>query len=294
MPLSSLQLDHAGGVLLGQVIAEALTHVDELPHSPVAPAIAAALDGTEVGEWSVGCRCAVSLARACVEADELPTADELLAALDREECRGEWAHLALLRTSPLGLARLGDREATADLVRAVAAGAGDEWAQDACVLWCEAIRRAVLDHVLALSPGLDLLPPERQDTWRATIGAAERGRATAAGDTAPTTAQEVVAAAWAAIQGATGLEPFAQHLGTALESGDTETVPALAGALLGARYGVSRLPHGVARKVHGWPGTSAMELVDLAQRLANNGQDVINGAVADPDEIEDEVPAVQA
>lgn len=49
---------------------------------------------------------------------------------------------------------------------------------------------------------------------------------------------------------------------------DTDTVAAIAGALLGARYGASAVPAGWRAQVHGWPGLRADDLVDLARRAA--------------------------
>ena len=50
----------------------------------------------------------------------------------------------------------------------------------------------------------------------------------------------------------------AQHLRLALEAAvrggnDTDTVAAIAGSLLGARWGASAIPLAWQRKVHGWP-----------------------------------------
>ncbi len=45
---------------------------------------------------------------------------------------------------------------------------------------------------------------------------------------------------------------------------DTDTVAAIAGALLGARWGASAVPEKWRRAVHGWPGRAAGDLVSLA------------------------------
>ena len=47
---------------------------------------------------------------------------------------------------------------------------------------------------------------------------------------------------------------------------------AIAGGLLGARYGASALPFAWTREVHGWPGLRARGLVHLAARTAAGGR----------------------
>ncbi|MFH8394304.1 ADP-ribosylglycohydrolase family protein [Streptomyces sp. NPDC018036] len=62
----------------------------------------------------------------------------------------------------------------------------------------------------------------------------------------------------------------AQHFSLALEAAvragtDTDTVAAIAGALLGARWGCSGIPLEWQQAVHGWPGhTTGADLVRLA------------------------------
>ena len=50
--------------------------------------------------------------------------------------------------------------------------------------------------------------------------------------------------------------------------GDTDTVAAIAGALLGARFGGSAVPARYRRVLHGWPGFRARDLVRLADLSA--------------------------
>lgn len=52
---------------------------------------------------------------------------------------------------------------------------------------------------------------------------------------------------------------------------DTDTVAAIAGALLGAAHGASALPAEWTEAVHGWPGLRADDLRDLARRVADRG-----------------------
>lgn len=62
------------------------------------------------------------------------------------------------------------------------------------------------------------------------------------------------------------------HLRLALDAavrggGDTDTVAAIAGGLLGATYGASAVPAEWRRLLHGWPGMATRDLVTLAARI---------------------------
>jgi ADP-ribosylglycohydrolase len=83
-------------------------------------------------------------------------------------------------------------------------------------------------------------------------------------------------AAWSSIHATRHLDGAA-HLEAALQTAvaigdDTDTVAAIAGALLGARYGASAIPARWADAVHGWPGLRADDLRRLALDTAVNGQ----------------------
>ncbi|MEJ7743018.1 MAG: ADP-ribosylglycohydrolase family protein [Nocardioidaceae bacterium] len=52
---------------------------------------------------------------------------------------------------------------------------------------------------------------------------------------------------------------------------DTDTVAAIAGGLLGARWGASAVPARWSRQVHGWPGLRARDLTSMAARTINGG-----------------------
>ena len=58
---------------------------------------------------------------------------------------------------------------------------------------------------------------------------------------------------------------------------DTDTVAAIAGALLGARYGASAIPTRWRRIVHGWPGLRARDLQALGITTARQGKPVGRG-----------------
>jgi hypothetical protein len=66
------------------------------------------------------------------------------------------------------------------------------------------------------------------------------------------------------------------HLRLALDAavrggGDTDTVAAIAGGLLGAVYGASAVPAEWRRVLHGWPDMRTRDLVDLASTITRKG-----------------------
>jgi ADP-ribosylglycohydrolase len=177
---------------------------------------------------------------------------------------------SLMRTAPVALAYLCDVRGLVRAARTVGALTHhDPEAGDACVLWCAAIRHAVLTGGLDARAGLDLLPAERRETWAARLVEAE-GR-----DPASYASNgwvvEALQAAWSAISRtrvpASPASP--DHLRRALEAavrggGDTDTVAAIAGALLGARYGAAAIPAEWLDVVHGWP--RRLRVTELGRR----------------------------
>lgn len=173
---------------------------------------------------------------------------------------------ALMRTGIVGLVALGDRDATAEAARAVAELThADPLAGDSCVLWSEAVRVAVAEHVLDARAGLDLLPGDRREVWAGWIDAAERPDAAASltGNGFTVTALQ---AAWHAIATTSDL-PGA--LNAAIRIGtDTDTVAAIAGTLLGAYHGAAAIPAQWREAVHGWPGLRGADLERLGTATA--------------------------
>ena len=51
---------------------------------------------------------------------------------------------------------------------------------------------------------------------------------------------------------------------------DTDTVAAIAGGLLGARWGASAVPSEWAAVLHGWPGTTGEQLADRGAALVRS------------------------
>lgn len=195
----------------------------------------------------------------------------------------------LMRTGIVGLARFEDANETADAARRIAQLThADLLAGDACVIWSIAVRRAVLDGTFdGVREGLDHIPTARRDQWAAWLDEAEAGPATKFNPNGFTV--HALQAAWSAIVTtpvpadgqADGSFPclHLQHsLKAAVRVGnDTDTVAAIAGALLGARWGASAVPAEWRRRVHGWPGMRANDLVRLGVLTARAGRDDSDG-----------------
>jgi len=195
---------------------------------------------------------------------------------------------ALMRTSVVALASLDDRDRTARAARMIAGLTHhDDLAADSCVLWSEAVRVAVLDGGFDFDAGLDLLPTQRRSQWSDLIDEAlTEPPSTFTPNGFTVTALQAAVAAIAQ----TPVPEEAPELGTfrclhlqdslhaAIRVGnDTDTVAAIAGGLLGARWGASAVPWHWRRNVHGWPGRRARDLVALATRAVNGGQDDAQG-----------------
>jgi ADP-ribosylglycohydrolase len=197
---------------------------------------------------------------------------------------------ALMRTGPVALAHVGDRDAVAGLAASVAALSHPHPdSVDACVLWSLAIERAIMaataagefDWHAALLDGLAYVDADRRDLWHSRIDEAHGSDPSRyAGNNG-----WVVAALQAALATITstpvpaGREPC-RHLTDALRlasrsGGDTDTVAAIAGSLLGARWGGTAVPLSWRRVLHGRrtydkPALRAGDLYTMA-RLAVNG-----------------------
>ena len=185
---------------------------------------------------------------------------------------------SLMRTAPVALAHLDDEPGLVQAAESLSTLTHfDPEAAEACVLWCLAIRHAVLTGELDVRVGLPALPSARADAWRARIEDAERR--TPADFERNGWVVEALQAAWCAI--ATTPVPAddsaagtfrADHLRLALQAAvrggrDADTVAAIAGGLLGAAYGASAVPWSWRRLLHGWPGIGAHDLLELAGRI---------------------------
>ncbi|GAB3862624.1 ADP-ribosylglycohydrolase family protein [Nocardioides maradonensis] len=186
---------------------------------------------------------------------------------------------SLMRTAPVALPYLHDPAAVAEAARRISALTHyDQQAQEACVLWSLAIRHAVLHAEFDLRSGLEVLPPASREFWVEKIDEAET--ADPKSFTPNVWAVAALQAAWAAIhQAPVPAEDPRRHLEDALAcvigiGHDTDTTAAIAGALIGARWGASAFPARWRRVTHGYPGLTAEQLVGLAHLAANGGPGV--------------------
>ncbi|MGI9016158.1 MAG: ADP-ribosylglycohydrolase family protein [Euzebya sp.] len=214
------------------------------------------------------------------DAGDLPRA---AAAYFARHPRGGAGNGSLMRTAAVALAHLGDDQAIARLAMDISALThGDPLAGEACVVWCIAIDRAVREGRLdGLREGLDMLSGSRRSAWAKWITQAEEQPPAAFHDN---NGFVVVAlqAAWSAIHHTpVPLDRPVHHLQEALTTavrigGDTDTVAAIAGQLLGARWGAWSIPSHWRRALHGWPDVAgtpmdAEGLVRLAVLTATRG-----------------------
>ena len=214
-----------------------------------------------------------------------PTSDAAMASAREHFARtGRTGNGSLMRTAPVALAYLHDPDARRQAARDVSLLThGDDEAGEACALWCDAIAHAVLHGNLdGLRLAVAALPAERARVWSERLDHAE----SVAPHEIPHNGWVVAAlqAAWSAISRTPVPSPNpaggsfpAQHLALALDAAvragdDTDTVAAIAGGLLGARWGASAVPLQWQRILHGWPGLRSRDLIRLGLLSARAGK----------------------
>jgi ADP-ribosyl-[dinitrogen reductase] hydrolase len=207
-----------------------------------------------------------------------PTAAEMAAAARavHERSGRSAGNGSLMRTGPVALAYLDDPVGLVEAAMAVSALTHyEDVAQEACALWCLMIRHTVLagdyprfDAIAEWMPNVE--------KWREILAEAESnppGRFTQ-----NSWSVGALQAAWSTLANAplAGGEYDCGQLVEALHAairigGDTDTVAAIAGALLGAKWGMSAIPAEWRRLLHGWPGLRGRQLEELAFLCARKG-----------------------
>jgi ADP-ribosylglycohydrolase/predicted protein tyrosine phosphatase len=263
------------------VIARAVADGGDLRATAVADAVAAgwwdwARKATDVGMQTS------SVLHAAVRAGgpgAEPTAEALqVAAAEHHRVHGQsGGNGSLMRTAPVALAYLHDEDGLVEAASAVSALTHfDHEAGEACVLWCLAIRHAVLTGDLDMRVGLSRLPADRAAVWAQRLHVAETSEPRDFDRNGWVV--QALQAAWCAITTTRGRgDREADHLRLALEAAvrggrDTDTVAAIAGGLLGGVYGASAVPGTWRRRVHGWPGLRGRDLVRLGVLIARGGR----------------------
>jgi len=217
-------------------------------------------------EWAEHATDVGNQTRAVFSALDVPTAAAAGAAAQvLHERTGHTAgNGSLMRTAPVALAYLDDEDAVVEAAAAISRLTHhDPEAGEACVLWCLAMRHAVLTGALDVRAGLTRLPRDRAAAWAERLEVAERSRP--ADFARNGWVVEALQGAWSAISGTSSLP---DGLAAAVRGGrDTDTVAAIAGGLLGAVHGAAAVPDEWRAVLHGWPGLRARDLVDLADAL---------------------------
>ncbi|MFI5622192.1 ADP-ribosylglycohydrolase family protein [Nocardioides sp. NPDC051685] len=214
-------------------------------------------------------------ARVLNTAGPSPTAAQLRHVSEKlhEMTRHTGGNGSLMRTAPVPLRYLGDRPAVAEAAAAVSALTHwDEHAQSGCALWSLAIEHAVMHGELDVRSGLSLLSPAEATFWTEKLDEAEtEPPATFNPNGWVVTALQ---AAWSSIAQtpATGPEHYVEALNTVIRIGnDTDTTAAIAGGLLGARWGASAIPAEWRKLSHGYPGIPGDFLITLTHDAIRAG-----------------------
>ena len=171
---------------------------------------------------------------------------------------------ALMRTGPVALSALGDRKAVATNASAIAALThAHPDSTTACVLWSLAIESAIMiseidepfDWERAVKDGLSFLDVELASRWEKLIDEAAQGPSILFNPNGYVVSA-FQAALSAIIETPVPVGNPSDHFMNALEAAirigdDCDTVAAIAGGLLGARWGVNAIPKEWKEIIHG-------------------------------------------
>ena len=184
---------------------------------------------------------------------------------------------ALMRTGPVALSALGDREAVAENATAIAALThAHPDSTTACVLWSLAIEEAIMtsetdavfDWERAIKGGLSYLDVSLVNRWQELIEEAVQGPS-ALFNPNGYVVSAFQAALSAIIETPIPVENPSSHFTNALETAvrigdDCDTVAAIAGSLLGARWGLHAIPEEWTQLIHG-TRTVGSQIVGIAE-----------------------------
>ncbi|MEV6098815.1 ADP-ribosylglycohydrolase family protein [Nocardia sp. NPDC051981] len=300
MELTPEQADRAAGVLLGTAAGDALGAYYEFtvpgPDAEIRMRGGGAFEW-EPGEWTDDTAMAVAVARAAARVGDLCSPEgldavaaefvawwdsgpkdignqtrEVLQWRDRtgramqmraHDLTGLTAgNGSLMRTAPVALAYLDDAEKCGKAAKLVSSLTHyDMQAMQACKLWTLAIRHAIL---FGTYDGLrEALSQVDTGFWEPLLDKAETGSPV----DFPKNGWVVHAlqTAWWAITHAETL-PAALELAVRA-GGDTDTTAAIAGGLLGARWGASAVPTEWLELLHGYPGYRITDLNALTRQV---------------------------
>lgn len=301
MQLTDIQNDRARGVLLGTAVGDALGAGYEFGYPSPETEIDMIGGGTfdwAPGEWTDDTSMAVCVARALNiggDIDEIAEnfrawfaqnppdvgnqtravlsqitrtgADMTAAAASLPGRTG--GNGSLMRTAPVALAYLDDAAGcTAAAARISALTHSDPRAGEACQLWSHAIRYAVLHGTYdGVTEFLDVAAQEVRDYWQPLIEQAEVGEPADFSNNG-WVVHALQTAWWAIHRSAEADRPLPAALELCVRAGgDTDTTAAIAGGLLGARWGASAVPREWRELVHGYPGLRADDLDRITSNI---------------------------
>jgi ADP-ribosylglycohydrolase len=178
---------------------------------------------------------------------------------------------SLMRTGPVALAHLGERDELVSAARAMSSLTHpSELCGDACVLWTLAIDDTIrTGDLVGPRVGLEALRDERRSQWSSLLDEAEKfptGSFTPNGYVVT-----ALQAAWSAIiTTRDDAAPFEAALRLAVSIGDdTDTVAAIAGSIAGAWCGGTVIPLAWHQGLAGWPHVYRdVDLMRLAVQAA--------------------------
>lgn len=222
-------------------------------------------------------------AAACREASDLGARHLREAArAHHERTERSGGNGSLMRTAPVALAYLHDEDALVTVAQQLSELTHvDPEAGEACVLWCLAVRRAVLTGRIDMHQGMEHLDHGRRGVWMQRLADAQAERPAAFNHNGWVV--QAFQGAWSAISHTPGIIDPPEHdtsrahqLRAALEAAvrggnDTDTVAAIAGGLAGAACGAAAVPSAWRARLHGWPGYDADDLVRLGVGIAQSG-----------------------
>jgi ADP-ribosylglycohydrolase len=202
---------------------------------------------------------------------------EIAAAKEANAPRSSGGNGALMRTAPVALAYLDDPAGLVQAAKAIALLThADDASAGACAVWCLAIREALIieriesldDFAACVDVAVATHMPDEAATWTHILADAygRDPRDFTAGNGYSVT---TLKAAWAAVTSTPIPSSPARHFTFALQEavrggGDADTVACVAGALLGAMWGLSAIPTDWRRRIFGWPAMTDRDLVRLA------------------------------
>jgi ADP-ribosyl-[dinitrogen reductase] hydrolase len=177
---------------------------------------------------------------------------------------------SLMRTGPVALSFLKSKtglQATARKLSALTHA--DQTCVEACALWSEAIHYAIFhDSFDGFQLAIDEMSADRRDFWQPLKDEAEQKEPWHFDKTGWVI--HSVQAAWSAISRTdqSGPSHLEESIRYAVRCGnDTDTVAAIAGSLLGARWGAAAVPDEWETAIFGWPNARAGNLEALAEAI---------------------------